>query len=159
MNIMKYIVIDNHDKDNKLNFENFTKMVDYFEPNEEDFPEFHDKWTQISDTFDLHDLLRNMENDERFEIVEIPEDVDILMLDGCTKAESEKHLKNGTTIFKDFEENFDMYMDEWKASCIDDEEYLEMVAKYKNMIATGEPVTDWGIVKYGSKTYYIMYCL
>ena len=40
--------------------------------------------------------------------------IEILMEDRCTKSEAEKHLKNGTTIFEDFEENFDKYMKEWK---------------------------------------------
>ena len=40
--------------------------------------------------------------------------IEILMEDRCTKSEAEKHLKNGTTIFEDFEENFDKYMEEWK---------------------------------------------
>ena len=31
--------------------------------------------------------------------------IEILMEDRCTKSEAEKHLKNGTTIFEDFEEN------------------------------------------------------
>ena len=52
----------------------------------------------------------------------------------------------------DFEENFDKYMEEWSF----DEEEKE---GYKNMIATGEPVADWGIVEDGERTYYIQYCL
>ena len=79
-------------------------------------------------------------------------EIEILMQDGCTRAEAEKHLKKGTTIFEDFEENFDKYMEEWDY----DEEEKE---GYKNMIATGEPVADWGIVEYDEKTYYIQYCL
>lgn len=78
-------------------------------------------------------------------------EIEILMQDGCTRAEAEKHLKNGTTIFEDFEENFDKYMEEWSF----DEEEKET---YKNMITTGEPVADWGIVEDG-RTYYIQYCL
>lgn len=30
---------------------------------------------------------------------------------GCTKLETENHLKNGTIVFEDFEENFDKYME------------------------------------------------
>ena len=40
-------------------------------------------------------------------------EIEILMEDRCTKSEAEKHLKNGTIIFEDFEENFEKYMDEW----------------------------------------------
>ena len=156
---MKYTVIDNFDKANELHFENFNKMVDYFEPNEEDFPDLHDEWSQISDVYDLHELLRKSENDERFEITEIPEDIDIIMLDGCTKSEAKNHLKNGTTVYNDFEENFDLYMDEWRSSCVDEEEYTQMVDGYKKMIETGEPVTDWGVVKENGKAYYIQYVL
>lgn len=30
-------------------------------------------------------------------------EIELLMLDRCTKSEAEKHLKNGSTIFEDFE--------------------------------------------------------
>ena len=85
--------------------------------------------------------------------------IEILMEDRCTKSEAEKHLKNGTTIFEDFEENFDKYMEEWKYLAEDEEEYNNMVKSYRNMIEIGEPVTDWGVVKLDGKTYYIMYVL
>ena len=85
--------------------------------------------------------------------------IEILMEDRCTKSEAEKHLKNGTTIFEDFEENFDKYMEEWKYLAEDEEEYNNMVEGYKKMIKTGIPVTDWGVVKKDGKTYYIMYVL
>ena len=48
--------------------------------------------------------------------------IEVLKMDGCTRAEAEKHLKNGTTIFEDFEENFDKYMEEWS---FDEEEKAE----------------------------------
>ena len=89
----------------------------------------------------------------------IEKQIEILIEDGCTKSEAEKHLKNGATIFEDFEENFDKYMEEWKYLTEDEEEYVKMVEGYKNMIETGNPVTDWGVVKKDGKTYYIMYVL
>ena len=49
-------------------------------------------------------------------------EIEILMEDRCTKSEAEKHLKNGTIIFDDFEENFDKYMEEWKYLAEDEEE-------------------------------------
>ena len=67
---MRYTVIDNYDKANKLEFESFEKMLNYFEPSKEEFPELHEEWEQVKDTFDLHDLLHKMEDDERFEIIE-----------------------------------------------------------------------------------------
>ena len=79
-------------------------------------------------------------------------EIEILMEDRCTKSEAEKHLKNGTIIFEDFEENFEKYMDEWDI----EEEEREV---YRNMIETGEPITDWGVVKLEGKTYYIQYVL
>ena len=78
--------------------------------------------------------------------------IEILMEDRCTKSEAEKHLKNGTIIFEDFEENFEKYMEEWDI----EEEEREV---YRNMIETGEPITDWGVVKLEGKTYYIQYVL
>ena len=79
-------------------------------------------------------------------------EIEILMEDRCTKSEAEKHLKNGTIIFEDFEENFDKYMEEWD---IEEEER----EPYKKMIETGEPIKDWGIVEKDGKAYYIMYAL
>lgn len=51
------------------------------------------------------------------------------------------------------------YMDEWKESCCDEEDHKRMVNDYKKMIETGNPVTDWGVVKLDGKTYYIQYVL
>ena len=82
----------------------------------------------------------------------IEKQIEILMEDRCTKSEAEKHLKNGTTIFEDFEEKCESYLDEWD---IEEEER----EAYRNMIETGIPATDWGVVKKDGKTYYIMYVL
>lgn len=79
-------------------------------------------------------------------------EIEILMLDGCTKAEAEKHLKKGTVIYSDLEERFAEYMQEWN---IDEEEQ----EAYKEMVNGGAPVLDWGVVKKDGKTYYIQYCL
>ena len=86
-------------------------------------------------------------------------EIEILMEDRATKSEAEKLLKIGTTFFEDFEKNFDKYMQEWKYLAEDEEEYSKMVEGYKNMIETGEPITDWGVVKLEGKTYYIQYVL
>ena len=86
-------------------------------------------------------------------------EIEILMEDRATRSEAEKLLKMGTTIFEDFEENFDKYMEEWKYLAEDEEEYIKMVEGYKKMIETGEPITDWGVVKLEGKTYYIQYVL
>lgn len=87
-------------------------------------------------------------------------EMEILMDDRCTKSEAERHLKNGSIVFEDFEENFDKYMEEWKTGYEEDsEDCIEMVENYKKMIETGIPVTDWGVVKKDGKTYYIMYVL
>ena len=87
-------------------------------------------------------------------------EIKILMKGGYTKSEAEKLLKNGTTIFDDFAENFDAYMEEWKSGFAEDsDDYIEMVEQCRNMIETGIPATDWRIVKVDGKTYYIMYVL
>lgn len=39
-------------------------------------------------------------------------EIEILMDDRCTRREAEKLLKAGTTIFEDFEENLEAYLDE-----------------------------------------------
>lgn len=79
-------------------------------------------------------------------------EIEILVMDGCTSSEAEKHLNKGTIVFDDFEEHFDDYMDEWG---IDEEEKKE----YKAMIDFKNPVVDWGIVEDEGNTFYIMYVL
>lgn len=86
-------------------------------------------------------------------------EIEILMEDRCTKSEAEKLLKNGTIIYEDFEENFDLYMEEWKGEFSDEEDFQIMVNDYRKMIETGNPTTDWGVVKLDGKTYYIQYVL
>ena len=79
-------------------------------------------------------------------------EIKILMQDRCTKAEAEKHLKDGSVIFEDFEEHFDDYMKDWN---IEGEE----IQTYRKMIEEKIPALDWGIVEFEGNTYYIMYSL
>ena len=79
-------------------------------------------------------------------------EIEILMEDRCTRAEAEKHLKDGTIIFEDFAENLESYLDEWDI----EEEDREA---YRKMVADKIPVADWGIVEQDGKTYYIEYAL
>ena len=81
-------------------------------------------------------------------------EIEILMLDGCTKSEAEKHLKNGTIIFifEDLKEHFESYMKEWDID-------KEKIPTYRKMIQEKIPVADWGIVEDGEKVYFIMYAL
>lgn len=79
-------------------------------------------------------------------------EIELLMMDRCTKSEAEKHLKDGSIVFEDFEENIENYLNEWNIGESDKDEYRKMVM---NKI----PVRDWGIVEDNGKTYYIMYAL
>ena len=79
-------------------------------------------------------------------------EIELLMLDRCTKSEAEKHVKNGSTIFEDFEENIESYLDEWNIEEEDKDEY-------RKMVTDKIPARDWGIVEDNGKTYYIMYVL
>ena len=79
-------------------------------------------------------------------------EIELLMMDRCTKSEAEKHLKNGSTIFEDFEENIESYLDEWDIEEEDKDEY-------RKMVTDKIPARDWGIVEDNGKTYYIMYVL
>lgn len=82
-------------------------------------------------------------------------EIEILMEDRCTKSEAEKHLKNGTIIFEDFEENLDSYIKEFS-----DEETVGFDEKsFREMVETKKPLSDWGVVEKDGKTYYIMYVL
>lgn len=40
-------------------------------------------------------------------------EIEILMYDGCTASEAQKHLERGTLIIDDLEEHFNDYMLEW----------------------------------------------
>ncbi len=79
-------------------------------------------------------------------------EIEILMEDRCTRKEAEKHLKDGATIFEDFGENLESYLDEWDI----EEEDRE---PYRKMVTDKIPVADWGIVEQDGKTYYIDYAL
>lgn len=79
-------------------------------------------------------------------------EIEILMEDRCTRKEAEKHLKDGATIFEDFEENLESYLDEWDIEGEDRE-------AYRKMVTDKIPVADWGIVEQDGKTYYIDYAL
>ena len=79
-------------------------------------------------------------------------EVELLMKDGDTRSEAEKHLKDGAMIIEDLAENLESYLDEWDI----EEEDREA---YRNMIENKIPVADWGIVEDDGKTFYIMYVL
>ena len=79
-------------------------------------------------------------------------EIEILIKDGCTKSDAERHLKNGTIIFDDFEENLETYLNEWD---IEEEDRDE----FRKMVFDKIPVGYWGIVNEDEKTYYIMYSL
>lgn len=79
-------------------------------------------------------------------------EIELLMKDGDTRSEAEKHLKDGVMIIEDLAENLESYLDEWDV----EEEDREA---YRNMIENKIPVADWGVVEDGGKTFYIMYVL
>lgn len=111
---MKYTFTDTRTNEESEIFDSFVKLKNYFEPDENELPEEWDKWEQIDDLYDLKEFLREFDNGvEFFEFKEIPEDIDILMADGCTKEEAKKNLKDGAIVFYDLEENLEKYLEEW----------------------------------------------
>lgn len=84
----------------------------------------------------------------------IEKDIEILVQDGCTKKEAEKHLASGTVILdeEDFRTHFQDYMGEWDIKDGDQQPYKEML---ENKI----PLPDWGVVEYGGEWYFIAYAL
>lgn len=81
--------------------------------------------------------------------------VEVLMLDGCTRKEAEKHLERGTVVFEsqDFEAHFEDYMEEWGIE-------EDARGEYRAMIDRKIPMADWGVVKgEGGETWYISYVL
>lgn len=78
--------------------------------------------------------------------------IELLMKDGDTRSEAEKHLKAGAIVFEDLDKNLESYLDEWDTEEEDREEYRKMVTKHI-------PVAGWGVVEEEGNTYYIMYVL
>ena len=80
--------------------------------------------------------------------------IEIMVNNGWTKTQAKKNLILGTTIYENFEEDFEKtYKEQWEYL---GEEYIENIRK---MIETREPMRDWGIVEYEGKIYYIEYGL
>lgn len=78
-------------------------------------------------------------------------EIEILMIDRCTRKEAERFLKNGTTIFTESTEDIETLLND----CTCEEERSEC----KKMIEDKIPATDWGIVEDDGKMYYIRYVL
>ncbi len=142
---MLYRIIDGRNEGKSYTFD---ELLDFFEPGEDE--ESHYEWEDVRNLYDLRTFIERHKNGTKVE--EEPENIDILMLAGSTKTEAEKHLEAGATVYTDFEENFDLYMDELDATEEEKEEY-------KQMIENKKPVQDWAVVEYDGKTYYIQYCL
>lgn len=64
-------------------------------------------------------------------------EVELLMKDGDTRSEAEKHLKDGAMIIEDLEENLENYLDEWGVEEEDREAYRNMIEK-RSRLQTGE---------------------
>ena len=64
-------------------------------------------------------------------------------------------MNNGTTVWAESEilKNLKMFFAEM---CVEDEEEKE---PYMEMLKGGKPVTDWSVVEYDGRKYYIMYVL
>ena len=156
---MKYTFTDTRTNEESEIFDSFAKLKNYFEPDENELPEEWDKWEQIDDLDDLKEFLREFDNGvEFFEFKEFPEDIDILMADGCTKEEAKKNLKDGAIVFYDLEENPGKYLEEW--AYLDDKDGEEKFTdEVKKMVETKTPIPDWGAVEVCGKWYFIEYCL
>lgn len=156
---MKYNIIDLNERNARTELKKYTfdEVLKFFEPSEElkaDAPELAEKWDEINNVEDLKEFLNAEAGgmEQPYKIVENPDDLDILIVDGCTEAEAKKHLERGTMVYSDMEEKFDKYVEEWQL----DEEEREAI---RNMIDTKEPARDWGIVDIDGKTYFIQYVL
>lgn len=81
------------------------------------------------------------------------EDIEILMADGKTESDAISLLVYGTTIYDDFEENggIEEYIDEWY---YDD----DLAENLREMVKSGVPAPDWGVVDLDGKRYFIEYC-
>lgn len=112
---MKYRVFDMDNKAEYTKEMSFDELKDFFEPDIEIFgEEMHDKWENADDVDDLREYLEYKADGMRVEdgIEVIPDDMDILLEDNCTKAEAKKYLETGTTIYRDLEEGLEGYCEE-----------------------------------------------
>lgn len=91
-----------------------------------------------------------------FETWAMEKNVEILMEDGCTGKEAEKHLNNGTAVYtlEDFTENF-----EFMKNFHEDADEIEADKKIKKMLETKIPMDGYSFVKYDGKEWLISYCL
>ena len=92
---MKYRVFDVDNKAEYTKEMNFDELKDYFESDVEIFgEEMHDKWEEANDVDDIREFLEYKAEGMRVEdgIEVIPDDIDILLEDNCTKAEAKKYL-------------------------------------------------------------------
>ena len=90
------------------------------------------------------------------ELWAMEKNVEILMEDGCTRKEAEKHLNNGTVVYtlEDFTENF-----EFMKNFHEDADEIEADKKIKKMLETKIPMDGYSFVKYDGKEWLISYCL
>lgn len=93
---MKYRVFDIDNKAEYTKEMSFDELKDYFEPDVEIFgEEMHDKWEEVNDVDDLREYLEykadGMRVEDRIEV--IPDDIDILLEDNCTKAKQRNTWK------------------------------------------------------------------
>ena len=87
-------------------------------------------------------------------------DIEVLILDNCTRKEAIAHLNNGTIVFEadDFENNLEDYLDSWGYN--DDPDGAEDKKLYYDMIKNGYTSMDgWSVVTHKGKRYYVEYCL
>lgn len=80
------------------------------------------------------------------------QEIEILVLAGCTKFDAKRHLKNGCIIFQDLEDNLESYLDEWD---VPEEDRFA----YRQMVQTKKPMPDWGVAEKDGCYYYIEYVL
>jgi hypothetical protein len=160
--VMKYNLIDLTERNTAAELKKYTfeELKNFFEPNEEELPDEWDKWSQIDDLYDLKEYLSFLAQGMavHYEFEEIPEDIDILIADGCTKEEAKKNLKDGSIVFEDLEENLENYLKEWAYLDNEDDEE-KFTDEVKKMVETKTPIPDWGVVEVCGKWYYIQYCL
>lgn len=79
-------------------------------------------------------------------------EIEILIADGCTKNEAERHLERGAVIYElgDFIKNKEEYL-----YSFDEEEKKD----FMNLVDSGTAPEDWGLVEYEGCKYLIQYCL
>lgn len=87
-----------------------------------------------------------MTREEKIEIVK----KDVMSLHDAKRYVDTDHC----IVYEDLAENLESYLKEWFP---DEEDDADLIDDIREMIRSGKPAQDWGVVEANGRTYYIEY--